>query len=239
MDTFSTPIDTDAVRELVSHSGDPCVSIYLNLAETASAATDSQRLQNLIRMATRLLQGRGRSSAEAAELLHDISRLAENSGFSSDAPGMGLFASPGYSASFALGSAPMEQVSVNSLFHIRPLLERMDQVEVLGAAMRSRLAGIEQLRAAESEAVAEDLQQVLDAARNGEVELLFISSDCRLSGNGKGLNDDTRMSYAGADLANQAAIWTIERGGEVLMTAPDELGNGTKLLAGLRSPRPV
>lgn len=243
MDKYSIPIDTSAIRDLVSHAGDPCVSIYLSLEEDGTGSTPAERLESMLGMAMRLLSSRGLSEKQAEKLLKSISRLTSLASFGKNAPGMGLFASPGYSARFILGSAPMEQVSVKTVFHIRPLLERVDEEEVLAEETNSRLAALQERIDPEAEAAPEDialeLQDVLDAAQNGEVELLFISRDCRISGTGKGLNDEMRLNFAGVDMANQAAIWTIENGGEVLMTAPDALGTGTKMLAELRCAQKV
>ncbi len=381
METYTIPIDIGDIRNLIKQAGDPCVSIYLDLASTDNPTQQNPlRLKNLLRQATRLLQSRGMSKDEIDGMLSDLYELMEDRKMMQDAGlGLALFASPGYCARFELVDCPMEQLSVNSMFMIRPLLELMaedqpfhilavslgeprlfeadrhsvrqldlgnkletvreqriegeragmqqhggsgegtdssrhfghgeedrnrekaisaylkelggivdgllagsndplllageesvvselrprlkhanlheqvidgnprdrtpEQLQASGLQIlesklsESRMAALEEIRsrqAIDGKAVADDLQEIMDAARSGAVDTLYITVDCRLFGGTKGLSEELRTTYAGADLANLAAMWTIEKGGKVIMSTAAELGEGIQMLAGLR-----
>lgn len=117
-----------------------------------------------------------------------------------------------------------EQLHEASLPLLKPLLH-----EVRDAT----LGEIRRRQATDGAAVADDLLEILNAAQDGAVDSLFIRRAYRESGTYNTEAREIELAEDGSDLANQAALLTLAKGGRVYMSDETELPH-SGMLAGLR-----
>jgi hypothetical protein len=118
-------IDRAELRGLLSHDGQPSVSLFLPTHRTAAEAhqQDRIRFKNLLARAEELLGAAGLKPPEKSELLAAGRRLLDDSDFwDNAADGLAVFLAPGFSRFWRVPLAPEESVTVDTRFHVKPLL---------------------------------------------------------------------------------------------------------------------
>lgn len=117
-------LERENLRELLSNSGGPCVSIFLPTHRAgAELQQDPIRLKNLIREAEEKLKAAGMRAPAAKKLLKPASGLLRNGGFwRRQSDGLAVFVSSDSFQSYRLPIPFTELVVVSGRFHLKPLL---------------------------------------------------------------------------------------------------------------------
>ncbi len=120
MDQFSK----EELKDLLTHSGEQCVSLYLPAHGNPFEAREDQiRFKNLQKEAEEALIHRGLRPPEARELLAPLQRLADDHSLWQYQPnGLVVFLSSGLLRYFRLPMQFEELVVVARRFHLKPLL---------------------------------------------------------------------------------------------------------------------
>lgn len=112
------------LRELVSHRSSSQVSILMPMHRGAESRQDPIRLRNLLEQARERLLATGMRRAEAQQILAGGQRLLEDSGFwRSAGSGLALYMAADYFRYWRLPIELPQEVSCNSHFVIKPLLD--------------------------------------------------------------------------------------------------------------------
>jgi hypothetical protein len=114
----------DELDRLLARPAAPAISIYQPTHRSAAeSAEDRIRFKNLVREAEDRLTARGMRAADARQLLAPVLDLIDQSLFwRSTAPGLAVFAAPGFLRTYRLPEPVEELVAVGERFHLTPLL---------------------------------------------------------------------------------------------------------------------
>jgi len=114
----------ETVDKLLTHSGNPCVSIYFAWPSRSSAAnqtSDSITFKNILQQAQRTAKDVDVNSLEQV-LAPAYQWLRDDFGKSQEGRGVAMFLSDGYFKCVFLAEAPDNKVVVNTSFAVAPLL---------------------------------------------------------------------------------------------------------------------
>jgi hypothetical protein len=123
-------IDRATLLELIEADPQIAVSIYMPLhsAEGSAARQDPVRLKNLLSDAEDQLRALDADLREAEELLAPLRAQAETSAFwKQDGAALAAFLAPGFKRTFFVGTALPEKLSVDTRFHVAPLIPALAQ----------------------------------------------------------------------------------------------------------------
>jgi hypothetical protein len=150
-------INQDDIRDLLQHTGHPCVSIYMpTIRAGAEAQQNPIRFKNLLRTVQERLEEQGTRPADAAELLTPLRELVDNQAFwQTQSEGLAVLFSPGLFRTFRLPADVNELVVVEKRFHLKPLftlLQNDGRFYVLAISLKNiRLIAATRHRAEEVE----------------------------------------------------------------------------------------
>lgn len=116
-------INQDDIRDLLQHSGRPCVSIYM---PTFRAGAETQqnpiRFKNLLRAVQERLEEQGMEPTDTAELLTPLREMVDDYAFwQTQDQGLAVFFSPGMFRAYRMPAYTDELVVVENRFHLKPL----------------------------------------------------------------------------------------------------------------------
>lgn len=122
-------ITRDHLKELLSHSDAPCVSIFLPTHRAGpDIQQDSLRLKNLLKHAEAGLCARGVRPPEARKQLAPLARLLEDQDFwRHQDEGLALFVTDKFAATYRVPLSLAESVSIAPRFAIKPLLPLLNE----------------------------------------------------------------------------------------------------------------
>lgn len=117
-------LDRGSLTELLEHRAEWCVSLFLPTDRTgAEAQRDRIQFKNLLRDAEAQLVERGMRGTEAGELLAPLAAHVDDGGFwQQQQDGLAVFVAPGFHRELRMPLAFEAQVSVGSMFTVKPLL---------------------------------------------------------------------------------------------------------------------
>ncbi|HEV2846713.1 MAG TPA: hypothetical protein VG477_17800 [Thermoanaerobaculia bacterium] len=121
-------IHQDDIRDLLQHSGRPCVSIYMpTIRAGAEAQQNPIRFKNLLRTVQERLEEQGMRAADAAELLTPLRELVDDQVFwQTQSDGLAILFSPDMLRTFRLPADFSELAVVENRFHLKPLFSLLD-----------------------------------------------------------------------------------------------------------------
>ena len=244
------------VEGLLDEHQPPCVSIYLPLHHSGPGAEqDPLRAKRLLRRAEDRLEDGGLDAERVKRLLRPLRRQFSSSRFFQEAAaGLAAFCGVDYCRAFFLPLEVPERLEVGERFYVKPLLpltegSRVPPGSATAAKPRKRAAApVPGSQAAQRQAArrfaelvpsgraSNDVVQVLQAANQGRIDVLFLEGDADLWGRfdrsiGGRIQLHPAAEPGDEELLDAAAALTLSRGGTAYAVAHGEVPGGGALAA--------
>lgn len=233
----------------------PCVSIYLPThREEAGGKQDLLRAKRLLRRAETRLKSGGLDEERAKQLLRPLRRQFSRSAFPFEPGGLATFCSADYCGTFLVPLDFPERLEVGERFYVKPLLPLTEGTSAgqrpgakpRGSAARAvaprprvqRRAARRFAELAGTGQASNDLAEVLEAAHQGRIDILFLDGEADLWGRFDQPGGRVQLHPAAEpgdeELLDAAAALTLVRGGTAYSMAHGEVPGGGMLAAVFR-----
>jgi len=126
-------VSKEDLKKIAAYEAKTCVSIYMPVHRSGVEVNEMQdaiALKNNLRQVSRILAGKAEDQDSIAELLNAAHDLVEQRSFWNEQEnGLALFISEGFFKWIKMPFTPKEELFVNHMFHIVPLLEMLEKDE--------------------------------------------------------------------------------------------------------------